>query len=97
MSELGVFSSPKPSVGAGAPSVTAQRKDVCRHLSDLGSSLISQSGDHYLLHLFAASKHNQPFLGISFLSKINSLILLSSTWKEKFPSASPAESSKNIS
>lgn len=69
-----------------------KRMDVCRQLSDLGSSLISQSRKHYLLHIFAASKHNQPFLGIS--SKINSLILLPSTWKENFPSASSSESMK---
>lgn len=68
-------------------SVTAQKKDVCKSLSDLVSSLslliLSQSRKRYLLYLFDASKHNQPFLSIS--SKINNLILLPSTWKEKIP------------
>lgn len=47
------------------------------------------SRKHYLLDLFASCKHNQPFLGIS--SKINGLIPLPLTQKEKFPLTSSAE------
>ena len=91
--DLNVFSSPEIHYGYWSHST---KKDVCRRLSDLVSSLsllvLSLSRKHYLLYLFAASKHNQPFLGIS--SKINSLILLPSTWKEKFPLVASAAAGK---
>lgn len=77
MSDLSVFSSPGPSVGAGVPPLTAQKKGCVQAV--IRSGLLTHFSEQEALCItsfFAASKHNQPFLGIS--SKINSLTVLPS-------------------